>query len=304
MSGDRPDGAVHPENPYEFAAEGLDLAMTVAPVAWGKGRWPSVDWIGGELVQIRQSSAKTEFALVRARQSTDGTLVVSGFQQRADAGNWLRTTLGWERIPPAIEDPVVAMHAARFAGMRPYAHGCSLAQALMTVIIGQGVTVQGGAVLERRLASLHSPGVEYAGRSFYPFPSAEQLATMPVEHVRSTGLTGRRAEGIVRIARLELDGSVPSAEDARADPERTISRLRELPMIGPWSAAAALLWGIGSDDAHVTGDVALLRAARLAYERPEMTLKELDQLAEAWRPARAWAARWLWLHLLGPAPSA
>jgi 3-methyladenine DNA glycosylase/8-oxoguanine DNA glycosylase len=33
-----------------------------------------------------------------------------------------------------------------------------------------------------------------------------------------------------------------------------------------------------------------------------MTLRELDRLAERWRPARGWAARALWLMLLGPAP--
>lgn len=304
MHGDRQSVEFNPDNTFAFPGDGLDLEMTVAPVAWGKGRWPSVDWIDGELVQIRRSAISPELGLIRVRQDGAGSLLVSGFQAQSDAAEWLRATLGWQRTPPEMADPVVALHAARFSGMRPYSHGCSLAQALMTVIIGQGVTVQGGAVLERRLASLHSPGLEYAGRAFYPFPSAEQLATTPIEQVRSTGLTGRRAEGIVQIARLELEGSVPGVADAHEYPEQTIARLRQLPMVGPWSAAAALLWGIGSDDAHVTGDVALLRAARLAYERPEMTLKELDVLAEAWRPNRAWAARWLWLHLLGPAPSA
>ncbi len=286
---------------FEFPANGLDLATTVAPVAWGQGRWPSVDWIGGEFVQVRRLGESGELGLIRTLQPDQATLVVSGFAEPEEAADWMTRSLGWRRTPPVIDDPVVAEAMRAFPGLRPYAHG-SLHQGLLTVIIGQGVTVQAGAVMERRVAEIHSTGLEFGGRRFLPFPSAEQLAETPVERLRATGLTWRRAEGIVKVARHVADGDVPDDQAAHADPEGVARRLIALPMIGPWSAAAALLWGIGSDDAHVSGDVALLRAARREYDRPELTLKTLDSLAEAWRPARAWAARALWLRLLGPAP--
>lgn len=284
-----------------FDAYGLDLAVTVAPVAWGKGRWPTVDWIGDELIQVRRLDDAGSLALIRVTQDDAGVLQVSGFAEREPAEDWLRRTLGWQREAPAIDDPVVRQWMSTFPGMRPWAHG-SLQQSLLTVIIGQGVTVQAGAVLERRVAEIHSPGIEFAGRRFLPFPSVEQLAETPVERLRATGLTGRRSEGITKVARIAAEGGVPTDDAARANPIEVMTRLRELPMIGPWSAAAALLWGIASDDAHVTGDVALLRAAKQAYDRPDLTLKTLDVLADAWKPGRAWAARALWLSLLGPAP--
>jgi 3-methyladenine DNA glycosylase/8-oxoguanine DNA glycosylase len=81
-----------------------------------------------------------------------------------------------------------------------------------------------------------------------------------------------------------------------------IAGLLALPLVGRWTAESVLLWGLGADDAYPTGDVALLRAARLAYGQPDMTHSELNALAEAWRPGRSWAARWLWLNLFGPAP--
>ena len=288
-------------NTFAFPADGLDLALTAAPVAWGKGRWPSVDWIGDELIQVRQNQTGDALAIIRVRQPDGATIVISGFSDRDAAETWLRRTLGWGRVPPRIDEPVIASLMERFAGFRPYAHG-ALDQALLTVIMGQGVTVQAGAVLEGRVAALHSEGVEIEGRRFVPFPRIEQLAETPVEQLRSTGLTGRRAEGIVKVARLILEGAIPSDDEVASDPDGSIARLKALPMIGPWSAAAALLWGISSDDAHVTGDVALLRAAKGAYNRPDLTLATLDQLAESWRPGRAWAARALWLDLLGPAP--
>jgi 3-methyladenine DNA glycosylase/8-oxoguanine DNA glycosylase len=288
------------EHVHILNAHGLDLAVTVAPVAWGKGRWPTVDWIDDVFLQVRHELATGQLALVRAWQPQPDEIHVAGFVEAVDAEMWLKRCLGWQRNVPSLDELVISALAEHWPGMRPFAHG-SLSQSIMTVIIGQGVTVQAGAVMERRVAEIHSPGIAWAGRRFIPFPTPEQLAETPVERLRETGLTWRRAEGIVKVARIAAEGTLPSDDEARANPEEAMRQLRELPMIGQWSAAAALLWGIGSDDAHVTGDVALLRAAQHAYGRTDLTLKSLDHLAESWRPARAWAARWLWLDLFGPA---
>jgi len=287
---------------FEFPAHGLDLVVTAAPVAWGKGRWPSVDWIDGEFIRVQRTGDRGALSLVRVWQPAPSSLLVAGFDDERMAAEFLRRTLGWGSTPPQVGDPIIQRLLNEAPGLRPFAHG-SLEQGLMTVIIGQGVTVQAGAVLEGRVAAIHSSGIEFKGRVLRPFPTAAQIAETPVQRLRDTGLTWKRAEGMVAVARAALDGRVPSDEDARMNEAEAITRMRLLPMIGPWSANAALLWGLGADDAHVSGDVALLRAAKLVYDEPGLDLKSLDRLAEAWRPARAWAARVLWLKLLGPAPT-
>jgi 3-methyladenine DNA glycosylase/8-oxoguanine DNA glycosylase len=176
-----------------------------------------------------------------------------------------------------------------------------LFEGLISSIAGQSISVAAAAVAQARLAALFHPGIEVAGRRFLPFPRVEQLAESEPAFIRQSGVTWRRAEAIVAAARAELAGQLPTAADANHDPDAARSALRALPLVGPWTAESALLWGLGAVDAHPTGDVALLRAVRLAYDRPEITLKELDTLADAWRPARAWAARLLWTNLLGPA---
>ena len=37
--------------PIETNAESYSLAETCAPVAWGRGRWPNVDWFDGGLFE-------------------------------------------------------------------------------------------------------------------------------------------------------------------------------------------------------------------------------------------------------------
>ena len=285
---------------FIIPSEGLDLALTAGPVAWGKGKWPSTDWRAGTLFWCETVDSIP--VLIRAEQPSPEFLIVSGFPAEDQANAWLERSLGWRRTVPTYDDPIIAAIAKRFPGMRPYSNG-SLAQGVITSIIGQSISVQAAAVTEARVASMFHAGVSNGHRTLYPFPRLEELADATSAQIRTSGVTWRRAEAIVAIARIALDGGLPTDEQARSDPDATIAAIRGLPLVGPWTAASALLWGIGADDAHPTGDVALLRAAKQAYGRPEMTLRDLDALAEAWRPWRGWAARLLWLSLLGPAPT-
>ncbi|MGH2551481.1 MAG: DNA-3-methyladenine glycosylase family protein [Thermomicrobiales bacterium] len=283
---------------FEIDAKGLELRLTAAPVAWGKGRWPATDWINGELLWCLRDHHGA--CLVRARQSSPDRLSVSGFDRRDDAETWLTKCLGWGQVQPGFDEPVVAQWLASQSGLRPYANG-SLAEGVLFSIIGQSITVQAAAVTERRVSAMFTQPLTVDGREFYPFPLLEDLADATAARIRESGVTWRRAEAIVAIAKIACDGGLISDDDAMADPDAAHKALRALPLVGPWTAASAMLWGLGAADAHPTGDVALLRAAKAAYDRPDMTLKDLDNLAEAWRPSRGWAARSLWLSLLGPA---
>jgi DNA-3-methyladenine glycosylase II len=54
---------------------------------------------------------------------------------------------------------------------------------------------------------------------------------------------------------------------------------------------------LGRADAFAAGDLALQVAAAIAAERGErLTLAELEELAETWRPWRGVAARLLWAY--------
>ena len=67
--------------------------------------------------------------------------------------------------------------------------------------------------------------------------------------------------------------------------------------IGPWTADIYLLACIGHADAFPAGDLALQEAARLAFKkRKRPTAKQLEGMAELWRPWRAVAARLLWSY--------
>jgi 3-methyladenine DNA glycosylase/8-oxoguanine DNA glycosylase len=139
-------------------------------------------------------------------------------------------------------------------------------------------------------------GLHLDGRQFWPPPRLEQLASSNAAFVRESGVTTKRAEALIAVG--TLFACEATREAFNADPVMAMQQVASISGIGPWTVQSALLWGIAVPDAHPTRDVALLRAARVHY--PDVAdLRDLDRVAERWKPYRAWAARLLWLDLLG-----
>lgn len=290
-----------PEVPRLIDINGpFSLATTCGPAAWGRGKWPNLDWIDDAFVWVGWEGERLRYRIARQPAGASSLQIDGSAESRHDRC-WAAGQLGIEQQLPEFDDPVMAGLAAEFPGLRVYANG-SLFDGLVTSIVGQSISVQAAAVTERRLCALFHPGLELSGRRFWPAPRPEDLATATPEIIRTSGVTMRRAEALVAVARAVLDGSLPTSEEAFLDPEAAYRSLVQLRLVGPWTARSTLLWGLGVPDAHPTGDVALLRAAKQVYDDPTLTLAELDRLAERWRPNRGWAARLLWTKLLGPAP--
>jgi DNA-3-methyladenine glycosylase II len=67
--------------------------------------------------------------------------------------------------------------------------------------------------------------------------------------------------------------------------------------IGPWTADIYLLFCLGHADAWPAGDLALQEAARLLFKlKTRPSAKEMQPLAEPWRPWRGAAACMLWTY--------
>lgn len=281
-------------------SESFSLRETCGPVAWGRGRWPNVDWIDGHLIWCGLEQGATAVRIVT--QTAPGSLSIEGTRDPDRDRDWARRVLAIDRTPPAVADPVVLAIAARFPGLRPMSAG-SLFDGIVTSIAGQSISVASAAVTERRLAALFHEGVDIFDRRFWPMPAARDLANAEPSILRTSGVTWKRAEAIRAAAIAQIDGNLPSEVDAFRDAESATSRLRSLPLVGEWTARSALLWGVGADDAFPPNDAALLRAARQAYDAPELDHSGLNRLASGWAPGRSWAARWLWTALLGLPPS-
>jgi 3-methyladenine DNA glycosylase/8-oxoguanine DNA glycosylase len=84
----------------------------------------------------------------------------------------------------------------------------------------------------------------------------------------------------VKEGSVDLDGSWSDINGA----------LAELPGFGPWTRTYLAIRLGREADAFPASDIGLLRATGAS------TPAELLQLAESWRPFRAYAAAYLWMH--------
>ncbi len=122
-----------------------------------------------------------------------------------------------------------------------------------------------------------------SGGLTHVFPSPGALAAADYSPI---GLPAKRAETIRSLAGAVQSGDL--AFGAVADPALWMERFRALPGIGEWTAQYVAMRALGEPDAFPAGDLGLLRASGAAGP------KQLEQLAEQWRPWRAYAAMYLW----------
>ncbi|HEX5053379.1 MAG TPA: AlkA N-terminal domain-containing protein [Planctomycetota bacterium] len=161
------------------------------------------------------------------------------------------------------------------------------------IVVGQQVSVRGASTVTGRLAERFGERVPVAlpGRLRFLFPSAGALAKAGT---RDLGMPEARARTIVhlaaRVASGELDLSRP------APLEQTLATLQAVPGIGPWSAHLIAARVMGEPDAFPASDLGLRKAAATLLGRTEpVAVRELEELAQAWRPHRSTAAAYLWM---------
>lgn len=133
-------------------------------------------------------------------------------------------------------------------------------------------------------------------KALTPFDHHNLLAARRPK-LKRAGLSAAKISTFRTVARAVRDGAIDLDALAELPADEAHTALVALKGIGPWTADIYLLACIGHADAFPAGDLALQEAAKLAFKkRKRPTAKQLEQIAEAWRPWRAVAARLLWSY--------
>ncbi len=149
-----------------------------------------------------------------------------------------------------------------------------------------------GELLDRLVAScetrLDDRDPAAPGEPHLLFPSAQTIAAAQLIDI---GFTRPRAQSVQALAAAMA--ADPKLLRAYATLPETITTLRALPGIGPWTAQYISMRALRETDAFPETDPILLRAAATRGVPPSP--RELLKLSEAWRPWRAYAAMRLWM---------
>ena len=130
----------------------------------------------------------------------------------------------------------------------------------------------------------------------------EGILSKPAKELRACGLSDRKTEYIVDLARRFADGLVhPYKWDEMTD-EEVIADLVQVRGIGRWTAEMFLIFNLLRPDVFPLDDLGLQKAIRLSYFRKRaVSLKTMRKLGESWRPWRSVATWYLW-RSLDPVP--
>ena len=166
---------------------------------------------------------------------------------------------------------------------------------VVRAILGQQVSVKAATTLSGRIVARYGRALEQ--------PLADQFVKLGLTHLfpepgalmrarfNGLGIVGARIESIRRVARASADGHLDFS--GYKDPDQICDELLSMRGIGDWTAQYVAMRACKNPDAFPSSDLGLLRA----FDTPDgerIKAKELNEMSQAWRPWRAYAALLLW----------
>jgi AraC family transcriptional regulator, regulatory protein of adaptative response / DNA-3-methyladenine glycosylase II len=164
----------------------------------------------------------------------------------------------------------------------------------MTVraILGQQVSVAAATTLTVRFAAKFGEPVVTPFPDLTRLPPApERVAGATVEEITALGIVRARAASLLALSKAVAEGDLKLRPGG--DVGATMTRLKELPGIGEWTAQVVAMRALAWPDAFPHSDLGFQKALN------ETSPKRILERAEAWRPWRAYAAMHLWKSLEG-----
>lgn len=157
-------------------------------------------------------------------------------------------------------------------------------------ILGQQISVKGASTLAGRVArELGSPVEAPIDALSFTFPNAADVAALGDEAqdtLGSLGIVGARTRTIAALSRALVSGELGLFYGA--DPTTIIPQLEAMPGIGPWTAQYIAMRATGYPDAFPSTDLGIKKAL------DPLSKKEIEAVAESWRPWRSYATLSLW----------
>ncbi|MBL8362380.1 MAG: DNA-3-methyladenine glycosylase 2 family protein [Rubrivivax sp.] len=124
------------------------------------------------------------------------------------------------------------------------------------------------------------------------------VLSMPVEALRGAGLSQRKAEYLLDLARHFEEGLVHVPQWREMDDEAIIEELVAIRGIGRWTAEMFLIFHLMRPNVMPLDDLGLLKGISLNYFSGEPVCRaEAREVGEAWAPYRSVATWYIWRSL-------
>lgn len=164
--------------------------------------------------------------------------------------------------------------------------GTNLFQALVRSIIHQQVS---GKAAESILAKF---------RSLFPgkkFPTPEEVLAMPMEKLRSAGLSGQKATYVKDLAEKFSNKTIKQRALQTMGNDEVIAHLTQIKGVGVWTVHMLLLFTMNRPDVLPVGDLGIKKGFQILYRLKTLPdEKTMRKLAQPWLAHASVASWYLW----------
>ncbi|WP_391120555.1 DNA-3-methyladenine glycosylase family protein [Psychrobacillus sp. L3] len=130
------------------------------------------------------------------------------------------------------------------------------------------------------------------------YPTAEKIAEIDVETLRSMQFSSRKAEYIIGVSKAIACGELNLEALSHETDKNIIKKLTTYRGIGPWTAESFLLFGLGRNNLFPVADVGLQNSLKQLWKlEKKPTKEEIEIHFEAWSPFLSYAALYLWRNI-------
>ncbi|MHB8417548.1 MAG: DNA-3-methyladenine glycosylase family protein [Myxococcales bacterium] len=226
---------------------------------------------------------------------------------RAEAERTLRRMLGLGLDPsfalPSLRAPPLRAIGRALRGARPPRFP-TLFEVFGRIIPYQQLSLEAGSAITGRFVRRFGRSLRTPEGTFWSFPRPERIAEATANRLEGVGLNRAKVVALRTLASLVANGSLSSEEIGRLPTEEALRRLRDLPGVGPWTAALVLLRGLGRMDVFPGGDAGVLRGLRrvLGGSVPIAEIAERAGARRGYVYFYSLGARLLGEELIHPAP--
>lgn len=197
-----------------------------------------------------------------------------------------------EAIRHLSQDPVLTTIIEKTPAPQPafteWANDLYLA--LLESIVSQQISVKAADAIFRRFRALFADN----------YPHAEQLLQLTTDEMRGAGLSGQKTDYLRSVAAFASAHTLDRAYVDTLMDEEIVQYLLPIRGVGRWTVEMLLLFVLDRPDVFPIDDLVIRQRMMRAY--PEQTAgltgralyKVLHQIADAWKPYRSTASRYLW----------
>lgn len=161
---------------------------------------------------------------------------------------------------------------------------------LLSSIISQQLSTKVALVIKNRFLALFPDN----------YPAPDMVLNQPDETLRSVGLSLQKTGYIRNVAAYAETGKLNYQFILEMEDEALIKHLTQIKGVGRWTAEMILMFTLGRPDVFPVDDLGIQNAMKKHYnlsQSGKALQAEMKQIAEAWRPFRTLASRYLWQSL-------